>query len=261
MWMRRTAARQDYAIPALSAQARRGNRPTYRGAGHARADLAELSKAVAARVGRGPWPTADRDAAPAGFAGPPADRARAPPAATVGRAGRRSSAGHAALGAVDASVSAPVGHGEQPADPAGDRVLGERRVGERAELLQRGLLVLQPQPAGRGQVLGRLLAEDLQRAADPGAGGDRGARADGAGSRRRSWRAGSRWRGPRGASGAPPRPAPTRARRAGSAARRSRRRRGSRPGPSRAPRGAWRRRCRAGGPRRPARSPTPCSGR
>ena len=63
---------------------------------------------------------------------------------------------------------------EQPADPAGDRVLGHRRVGELAELLQRGLAVLQPQPPGLGEVVGHVVAEDLQRPLHPRAGGHRG---------------------------------------------------------------------------------------
>src|SRR5688572_6105674 len=37
---------------------------------------------------------------------------------------------------------------EQPPDPPGDGVFGQRRVGERAELLERRLAVLQPQRAG-----------------------------------------------------------------------------------------------------------------
>ena len=134
-----------------------------------------------------------------------------------------------------------VGHREQPADPAGDGVLGHRRVGEAAELLEAGLLVREPQLARR-----RAGARARRRRGSPARGAPgrrprppRGP--TGAGWRRRSWPAGWRWRAPRGASAAPPRPARCRARRAGSAARRWRRRRGRRPGRPRAPRGPWRR--------------------
>ena len=57
--------------------------------------------------------------------------------------------GDGGLGVRDAQVAGPlVGQGEQPPDPAGDGVLGQRRVGQRAQLLQRRLPVLQAQPAG-----------------------------------------------------------------------------------------------------------------
>src|SRR6185436_876118 len=50
------------------------------------------------------------------------------------------------LGVRDAQIAgALVGQGEQPPDAAGDRVLGQRRVGQRAQLLKRRLPVLQPQ--------------------------------------------------------------------------------------------------------------------
>src|SRR6516225_2484942 len=78
------------------------------------------------------------------------------------------------LGARDAQVAgALVGHGEQPADPPGDRVLGQLRVGKLAEFLQAGLAVLDAQQPGHGQVLGRVTTEDLQRALHSGPGGDR----------------------------------------------------------------------------------------
>src|SRR3954452_17188420 len=65
------------------------------------------------------------------------------------------------LGVGDAEIlGALVRHRQQPADPPGDGVLGEWRVGEGAELLQRSLCVLEPQPAGRQQVLGSVVAED-----------------------------------------------------------------------------------------------------
>src|SRR4051794_13001187 len=52
------------------------------------------------------------------------------------------------LGVGDAEIlGALVRHREQPADPPGDGVLGEWRVGEGAELLQRGLRALLPPPA------------------------------------------------------------------------------------------------------------------
>src|SRR5579863_1986847 len=80
------------------------------------------------------------------------------------------------LGAGNAQVTgALVGHGKQPPDPAGDGVLGELRVGELAEFLQAGLAVLDAQQPGHGEVLGRLVAEDLQRPLHPGPGRDRGA--------------------------------------------------------------------------------------
>ena len=120
--------------------------------------------------------------------------------------------------------------------------------------------MLHAQPAGRGEVLGHLVAEDLQGTLHPGARRRPRHAPSGAGWRRRSWRAGWRWPAPRGASAAPPRPAPTRARRAGSAARRSRRRPGRPRGPRRAPRGPWPRSA-AGGPRRPGRAPPPGRGR
>ena len=52
----------------------------------------------------------------------------------------------------------------------GDRVLGEHRLAELAQLLQGCLLVLQPQPAGLAQVVGDLVAEDLQGTVDASAG-------------------------------------------------------------------------------------------
>ena len=81
------------------------------------------------------------------------------------------------LGAGDPEVlGALVGHRQQPPDPAGHGVLGHRRLGELAELLERRLLVLEPQRPGLAQVVGDLVAEDLHRPVHPGPGGDRGAR-------------------------------------------------------------------------------------
>src|SRR6516225_9196966 len=80
------------------------------------------------------------------------------------------------LGARDAQVAgALVGHGEQPADPAGDGVLRQLRVRQLAEFLQAGLPVLDAEQPGHGQVIGCITAEDLQRPLHPGPGGDRGA--------------------------------------------------------------------------------------
>ncbi len=67
-------------------------------------------------------------------------------------------------------LGALVGHGQQPTDPAGDRVLGEHGVMQLAELLERGLLVLEPECAGELEVVGHLLAQDVERAFDPGPG-------------------------------------------------------------------------------------------
>src|SRR3954454_16926188 len=74
----------------------------------------------------------------------------------------------------DAEVlGALVGHGQETPYAPGNSVLGHRRVGPLPELLQRGLPELQPEPAGHQQVLGGVVGEDLQRALDPGTGGDR----------------------------------------------------------------------------------------
>src|SRR3954454_20324929 len=62
-----------------------------------------------------------------------------------------------------------------PPYPAGDGVLGHRRVGALAELLQRRLAVLEPQSAGHQQMLGGIAVEDLQRPLHARAGRDRGA--------------------------------------------------------------------------------------
>src|SRR6516225_9813237 len=90
--------------------------------------------------------------------------------------GQQDVRGKLRLGARDAQVAgALVGHGEQPADPAGDGVLGQLWVRELAEFLQAGLAVLDAQQPGHGQVLGRVAAKNLQRALHPRPGGDRGA--------------------------------------------------------------------------------------
>src|SRR6266545_1907658 len=77
-------------------------------------------------------------------------------------------------GARTGEVARPlVGQRQQPADPAGDRVLGQGWVGQRAQLLQRRLAVVQPQLAGAGQVLRGGVAQDLQGTGHPGRRGDR----------------------------------------------------------------------------------------
>src|SRR5699024_5213334 len=67
-----------------------------------------------------------------------------------------------------------VRHGQQPADAARDRVLGHRRVGHSAQLLQRRLPIRQPAITRHEQVLRNGLVEYLHRALDPGSRGHRG---------------------------------------------------------------------------------------
>ena len=67
-----------------------------------------------------------------------------------------------ALGCVTATVSPArifQKNGQQAPDPARDRVLGEDRLVQLAELLQRGLLVLQPEVAGLAE-LRRQMGDD-----------------------------------------------------------------------------------------------------
>src|SRR5918998_6057898 len=64
-------------------------------------------------------------------------------------------------------LSSSVSHRQQPADPARHRILGHRRVGELAQLLQRRLPVLQPQPASSEQMSRGVVGEQLQGSADP----------------------------------------------------------------------------------------------
>src|SRR6185369_17753683 len=91
------------------------------------------------------------------------------------RSGLEHLRGEVGLGAGDAEVGrALVGHGEQAADAAGDGILGQRRVGELAELLEAGLGVVEPEAAGGGEVVRDVVAEDLEGPLDPRAGGDRG---------------------------------------------------------------------------------------
>src|SRR5665647_869776 len=83
--------------------------------------------------------------------------------------------GQVGLGVGDAEfLGALVGGGQQTPDPPGDRILGQRRVGQLTELLQGCLLVLQAQPPGPAQVVRHLVAEDLERAVHPDPRGDRG---------------------------------------------------------------------------------------
>src|SRR3954454_11274731 len=82
----------------------------------------------------------------------------------------------AGLGVGDPELlGALVGHRQQPADPAGDRVLGERRDVQLPELLQGRRVVLQAEVTGHLQVVGHLVAEDLQGPFHTGAGRHRGA--------------------------------------------------------------------------------------
>ena len=99
---------------------------------------------------------------------------------TSGRAGRsglfQHLRGDRRLGVRDAQVrGALVGHVQQAADPAGDGVLGHRRVGELTQLLQGRLRVLDPQTPGGQQVRRHVVAEDVEGARDPRRGGDGGA--------------------------------------------------------------------------------------
>ena len=113
----------------------------------------------------------------------------------------------ASVSGMPRSCGALVGHRQQPADPAGDRVLGQRRVGQLAELLEDGLLVLEPQLAGRRAGGRGPRRRGSPAPARPGRRRRPRPAPSGAGWRRRSWPAGWRWPAPRGASGAPPRPA------------------------------------------------------
>lgn len=65
------------------------------------------------------------------------------------------------------SGSTLVRHRQQLADPPYERVLRHRRIGERPQLLQGRLLVLQPQRPGIAQMVRRVLAEDVQCSGDP----------------------------------------------------------------------------------------------
>ena len=120
------------------------------------------------------------------------------------------------LGVGDAELLGPlVGHRQQPADPAGDRVLGEHRVVQLAELLEARPACARAaarRPAAGGRAPRR---RGSPAPARPGHRRRPRPARSGAGWRRRSWRAGWRWPGPRAASGAPPRPSATRGRRAG----------------------------------------------
>src|SRR5690606_35532527 len=65
-----------------------------------------------------------------------------------------------------------IGHGEQAADAARHRVLRHRRLREVAELVEARIAVAEAQLAGVAQVVGHLIAEDLERALDAGTGSD-----------------------------------------------------------------------------------------
>ena len=84
---------------------------------------------------------------------------------------------HSVVGPGDAELlRALVRGGEQATDPTGHGVLRERRIGEAPELLEARLSMLQTEATGGLQVLGHVLAEDLQGALDSLARGDRGPR-------------------------------------------------------------------------------------
>src|SRR5215831_5136129 len=101
---------------------------------------------------------------------PRARGSRGHPYGTLSKSGHQHVRGQVRLGAGDPEFyGAPVSQRQQPADPAGDRVLGQRRVGKLAEFLQARLAVLDPQLAGHDQVLRRLVTEDLQSPLHPGA--------------------------------------------------------------------------------------------
>src|SRR5690606_29817282 len=84
---------------------------------------------------------------------------------------------HSVVGTGDPELlGALVRGGEKAADPARDRILRQRRIGEPAQLLEACLAVLEAELAGCLQMLRHLVAEDLQGALDALAGGDGGAR-------------------------------------------------------------------------------------
>src|SRR5450830_1967079 len=68
-----------------------------------------------------------------------------------------------------------VGGRQQPPDPARDGVLRQDRRGELAQLLERRLLVREPQLAGLAEVLRKVGTEDLESPLDARSRGDRGA--------------------------------------------------------------------------------------
>src|SRR6478735_852499 len=69
------------------------------------------------------------------------------------------------VGAGDPELLGPlVGHGEQATDATGHGVLRHGRLGQLAELLEAGLLVLEAQHPCLAQVVGDVLAEQLHRA-------------------------------------------------------------------------------------------------
>src|SRR5699024_1114281 len=79
---------------------------------------------------------------------------------------------HSVVGPGDAELlRALVRGGQKASDPARDGILRQRRIREAAELLEARLAVLEAEPAGSSQVLGHLVAEDLERALHPLPGG------------------------------------------------------------------------------------------
>src|SRR5829696_8761470 len=78
------------------------------------------------------------------------------------------------LGVRDAQFGGPAVRGrQQPADPARYGVLGELGIVQLTEFLKAGLLVLDPQHTGSTQMIGYVVAKDLQSSLDPGARGHR----------------------------------------------------------------------------------------
>src|SRR5829696_1973364 len=78
------------------------------------------------------------------------------------------------LGVRDAEFGGPaVRGGQQPADPARYGVLGELRIVQLTEFLKAGLLFNDTQHTGSTQMIGNVVAKDLQSSLDPGARGHR----------------------------------------------------------------------------------------
>src|SRR5215213_3510349 len=71
------------------------------------------------------------------------------------------------LGVRDAELGGPaVRGGQQPADPACHGVLGELGIMQLTEFLKAGLLVLDPQHTGSTQMIGYVVAKNLQSSLD-----------------------------------------------------------------------------------------------
>ena len=75
------------------------------------------------------------------------------------------------LGIGNAHLMGPfVRHGQQTSDATRDRILGQLWIGEPTELLQAGLLVVDAQTTGLHQVVGNVVAQDLEGPLDACAG-------------------------------------------------------------------------------------------